>query len=221
VVTGGVVCGATWHDGAGVVRPITEASGRRGRELAMQGLNALYGAIQLFAVLSLPVAVVAAFVARRRHRGLSTPQRRRFVALDLALALTLLGIASVTLLPVADYHRGLEWGLQLRPFASIHQQLTSAISASVAVRIVGFNILLFVPLGFVLRLRPLGWTPTMIGVAATSVSIEVLQAILPLGRTTNVDDVLLNVLGGIVGAAVASRALGMGRAGRAPRISRA
>lgn len=177
----------------------------------MQGLNALYGAIQLFAVLSVPVTIVVGLVARRRHRRRSAPQRRRLVALDLALALSLLGIASVTLLPLADHHPGLERGLQLRPFSSIHQQLTSAISASVAVRIVGFNILLFVPLGFALRLRPLGWTPTIIAVVATSILIEVLQALLPLGRTTNVDDVLLNAVGGILGAALASLALRTGR----------
>ncbi len=121
----------------------------------MQGLNALYGAIQLFAVLSVPVTIVVGLVARRRHRRRSAPQRRRLVALDLALALSLLG--------------------------------------------------------FALRLRPLGWTPTIIAVVATSILIEVVQALLPLGRTTNVDDVLLNAVGGILGAALASLALRTGR----------
>jgi len=177
----------------------------------MQGLNLLYGAIPLFFVLLLPVAVVVGFASRLRHRSLAAGQRRRLVVLDLAVALTLLGIASVTLLPLEDYQRGLDWGLQLRPFASIRQHLTAAGAASIAVRLLGFNILLFVPLGVALRLRSLGWRPIVIIIVTTSLLIEVLQATLPLGRRPNIDDVLLNVLGGILGAAVASLAMWIGR----------
>lgn len=173
----------------------------------MQGLNLLYGAIPLFLMLLLPVAVVVGFASYQHHRSLPLGQRRHLVMLDLAIALTLLGIASVTLLPLADYERGLDWGLQLRPFASIHQYLTATAGASIAVRLVGFNILLFVPLGFVLRLRSVGWKPTILIIVLTSLVIEVLQAILPLGRRPNIDDVLLNVAGGIFGAALASLAL--------------
>jgi hypothetical protein len=170
----------------------------------VQGLNVLYGAIVWFLLLSVPVGAATLLFARRRHRMLPAGERRRVVGLELALSLSLLGIACVTLLPVGDYQTGLAWGLQLRPFASIRQQLTSAIDASVVVRIVGFNVLLFVPLGFLLRLRTGRWAPTLAAVVTISMAVEVLQAVLPLGRTSNVDDVILNTLGGSLGAAGAS-----------------
>ena len=122
----------------------------------------------------------------------------------MALAWCLLGIACVTLLPTPPGQTGLEWGLQLRPFASVVDELTSAIDASVAFRIVGLNVVLFIPLGFLLRIRPIGWLPTIALVAAISLTIETLQAVLPLGRTANIDDVLLNTLGGVLGAAAGS-----------------
>lgn len=173
----------------------------------MQGLRVLYDAIPWFLVLAAPVALATWAVARRRHRELPVRERRLRLALNVALAWCLLGIACVTLLPTPPGQTGLEWGLQLRPFVSIVDELTSAIDASVAFRIVGLNIVLFIPLGFLLRIRPIGWLPTIALVAAISLAIESLQAVLPLGRTTNIDDVLLNTLGGILGAGVASLAL--------------
>ncbi len=76
------------------------------------------------------------------------PERRWRLLLDVALALWLLGIACVTLLPTVGGGTGLEQGSQLRPFASIVAQLTSALDASVAFRIAGLNIVQFIPLGF-------------------------------------------------------------------------
>jgi len=170
----------------------------------MQGLRLLYDAIPWFLVLAAPVALATWAISRRRHRDLPALERRFPLALDVALAWCLLGIACVTLLPTPPGQTGLEWGLQLRPFASVVDELTSAIDASVAFRIVGLNVVLFIPLGFLLRIRPIGWLPTIALVAAISLTIETLQAVLPLGRTANIDDVLLNTLGGVLGAAAGS-----------------
>lgn len=173
----------------------------------MQGLRMLYDAIPWFLVLAVPVAAVTLVIARRGHRDLPARERGWRLLLDVALALCLLGIVSVTLLPAVGGGTGLEQGLQLRPFTSIVAQLTSALDASVAFRIVGLNIVLFIPLGLLLRVRPLGWLTTVAVVAATSLTIETAQAVLPLGRTANIDDVLLNTLGGALGAAAATMLL--------------
>ncbi len=192
-----------------VVRASGLAYGRPPPDLGrrMQGLRVLYDAIPWFFVLSVPVAIVTLAVSRRHHRQLPARPRLWRLLLDVALAWCLLGIACVTLLPTPSGQTGLEWGLQLRPVVSIVDELTSAIDASVAFRIVGLNIVLFIPLGFLLRIRPIGWLPTIALVPAISLAIEALQAVLPLGRTTNIDDVLLNTLGGLLGAGVASLAL--------------
>ena len=107
-------------------------------------------------------------------------------------------------------------GTAVAPLVSIVDELTSAIDASVAFRIVGLNIVLFIPLGFLLRIRPIGWLRTIALVAAISLTIEALQAVLPLGRTANIDDVLLNTLGGVLGAGVASLAWGTRRRSQTP-----
>jgi hypothetical protein len=173
----------------------------------MQGLSVLVGAIQWFMLLAIPVTAATILLRRRRYGALPARERRRSLSLDVLLALSVLGITTVSLLPIADYHTGLAWGLQLRPFASIERELASAVSPSVAVRIVGFNVLLFVPLGVALRLRTRRWAAILAVVFATSVAVEVLQGVLPLGRTPNVDDIILNTFGGILGAVGARVAL--------------
>jgi len=65
------------------------------------------------------------------------------------------------------------------------------------------NILLFVPLGFLLPQMTRGFTglrKTMMFGLATSLAIEILQFF--IGRSADVDDVILNVLGVCIGYAV-------------------
>jgi cytochrome c oxidase assembly factor CtaG len=81
----------------------------------MQGLRVLYDAVPLFLVLAVPVALATWAIARGRHRDLPVLERRFRLALNVALAWCLLGIACVTLLPTRSGQTGLEWGLQLRP----------------------------------------------------------------------------------------------------------
>jgi glycopeptide antibiotics resistance protein len=166
----------------------------------VQGLNALVEAINWFVLLVVPVGVVAGAVSVRRHQGLPARRRRRVVALDVGIALVLLAVLAITLLRVPDSPTGWERGLQLRPLSSIRQALTSSVDASVPIRIVGLNILLFVPLGLLLASRLRSWRLAVVACACTSVAIEVLQAVLPLGRITNIDDVILNTTGAALGA---------------------
>jgi glycopeptide antibiotics resistance protein len=169
----------------------------------VQGLTSITQAVFWFALLSPVVALVTLAISRRRARRRPPADARVSMVLDVAMALAVLGVATVTLLPVDPYHTGLGWGVQLRPLASIIEVVTRSVDASVMVRIVVLNIVLFIPLGFVLGLRTGRWI-TAVGIAfAVSVAVETLQALLPLGRTANVDDVILNTLGGAVGAGVA------------------
>jgi hypothetical protein len=165
----------------------------------VQGLNVLVDAISWFVLLAVPVGVVAGVASARHHRGRPAAQRRRVVLLDVGIALVLLAVLAITLLRIPDYHTGWEWGLQLRPLTSIRQMLASS-DASVPGRILGLNIVLFVPLGLLLAIRFRSWLIAVIACACVSVAIETLQAVLPLGRTTNIDDVILNTAGAALGA---------------------
>ncbi|GGG18575.1 hypothetical protein GCM10007425_11340 [Lysinibacillus alkalisoli] len=61
------------------------------------------------------------------------------------------------------------------------------------------NILLFIPLGMMLMLRLKSKRMTVFYVVMASVSIEVVQYLLNIGAT-DIDDVILNVTGGVMGA---------------------
>ena len=92
------------------------------------------------------------------------------------------------------------------PFATIIDQVTSQVDASVAFRNLGGNVLLFVPVGFLwtwVAVRSgLSWRTALAASAALSLLVELVQFVAPLGRAVDVDDVLLNVLGALLGSLV-------------------
>jgi glycopeptide antibiotics resistance protein len=67
------------------------------------------------------------------------------------------------------------------------------------------NILLFVPFGAALSLRGLSIGKTASYGFVLSAAVEGAQWLLVPGRTTSLDDVLLNTLGAVVGNALLSR----------------
>ena len=66
------------------------------------------------------------------------------------------------------------------------------------------NVVLFAPLGAVLRARGAELGQATVRGLALSLAIELTQLGIP-GRTTSVDDVLLNTLGVVVGYLLAAR----------------
>jgi len=89
----------------------------------------------------------------------------------------------------------------LTPLAGIIQMAQSTSSGYAALNILG-NIVMFMPLGFLLSLLWSKWRMPHIVIAALlcSVSIEVMQFF--TGRGADIDDVILNTLGGITGTFV-------------------
>lgn len=159
-------------------------------------------ALEWFAVLAPFVAAGAFIVSARSSRGLARRERRRVAALDVAISLAFLGVAVVTLPP--SLVAGGASGVELVPLVDTVDALTSSVSVNVALRIVGMAVVLFVPLGFLIALRFNSfWSAVGISLL-TSVTIEVLQGIVPaVTRVAHVDDVILNTLGATLGAAVA------------------
>ena len=95
-------------------------------------------------------------------------------------------IAAMTLVPLHGPHN-----VDLRPGA---EPLVGEIA----------NLILFAPLGGVLCLRRWHWMKAVGAACALSVTIEVVQRVIP-GRTTSVDDVLFNTLGAALGWLLARR----------------
>lgn len=146
-------------------------------------------------------AVVGLVVARRVTGGWHRP-----VAIALAGA-HLGAVLGVTLFPLpingVDPFTAPYSNVQLEPFATIRMLFRGSQSS----RQLGGNLLLLVPMGVLVPIawraaRPF-WTTVAVGVVV-SVTIEVLQFLLGVlvgqfYRVVDVDDVLLNVAGVVVG----------------------
>jgi hypothetical protein len=131
------------------------------------------------------VAVAAAHRAQRAYGS-------RGGLMNLALAAACAAIVVVTIRPSNGEHE-----VRLRPFADILLAVSPSVHRGWMAEVVG-NVLLFAPFGFVLCLRSFTARRT-IGIAlALSISIELVQLLLP-GRTTAVDDVICNVSGAALG----------------------
>jgi glycopeptide antibiotics resistance protein len=117
-------------------------------------------------------------------------------------------LAVVTLLPV-DWSLGLDEGRwptdlrpQLVPFGGILFELSRSPLETLG-ELFG-NVLLFVPLGFLLPLlfpAMRRWWRALAGGAGVSLAIELYQLAWPGVRKADVNDVLLNALGALVGFA--------------------
>jgi glycopeptide antibiotics resistance protein len=120
------------------------------------------------------------------------------VRLKALTAVVLLAIGAVTLTP--QPHTDHE--LRLVPFSDIADAVANR-SLAQAAAVLG-NVLLFLPLGAVLRLQGLRVRRVIVAGCVLSLAIELAQLAIP-GRTTSTDDVLLNTAGAALGAVAALR----------------
>jgi glycopeptide antibiotics resistance protein len=155
------------------------------------------------------VALAVALALRARRRGAAG-----FIVAATALFVLYLGwLASAALFPIpvdpavrAVESEGRPIAVQLAPLRGIRDLLEGSTRAAI-VWLVGGNILVFVPFGFMLPLlweRARGWRRALLAGFALSFGIEAVQLTVSLRvgyayRVTELDDVLLNVLGVLLG----------------------
>jgi VanZ family protein len=154
---------------------------------------------QLGPVLLVIGVAVAVVVVLRVVLPAEDPRRTRWtrtVALGGAIAV-ILAATLVDREPI-----GVRLDLKLVPFSDLISALGGSGSVRRAIIELVVNIALFVPLGLALRLR----FATMSVVQATAIAfalslgIETLQLVVATGRVANITDVLMNTLGGFIGA---------------------
>jgi glycopeptide antibiotics resistance protein len=131
------------------------------------------------------VALAAAHAGRRGDRSSAW-------LMNLALAAAVAAIVVVTVRPSNGEHE-----LHLTPFADLIAAVSPPFHKGRMVEVIG-NVLLFTPLGVVLYLRHVTVRRTLCVALALSISVELVQLLLP-GRTTAVDDVLCNAAGAALG----------------------
>ena len=162
-------------------------------------------------LLGLPVYLIARYVRLRRNVPLRISWLRE--GLLLCFVLFCIGLASQTVLPelytdqtglhaVTVFSQGWDgrqWGMNFKPFFTISEYFTRGNAELFLVNILG-NVGIFAPLGF---FPPLLWKrwrkwykATLLGLGV-SVIIECLQVF--TFRSVDVDDVILNTLGALLG----------------------
>ncbi len=141
---------------------------------------------------------VALVVVRRHGRAV----RGRVVVWAFATATAVLAIVALTLVPSKPH----DPGLQLVPLRTILWNL-AAVDRVVGIANLGGNLALFVPFGVCLGLVP---GLRVRGAVAISVALSILvetgQYLLG-ARVADVDDVILNAIGGLLGALLARAAV--------------
>ncbi|HEY7176402.1 MAG TPA: VanZ family protein [Micromonosporaceae bacterium] len=149
------------------------------------------------ALAGIPVAYAAAvwLTQRRRRRGIDASWAARSAWADVVMVVGTLPWLVLTLMPA----RGQANGVNLVPFRDLSDQVHQGIGYA-SVQIVG-NLCVFAALGFGMPIR---WriSPWQVLVVAAwcSAAIETVQWVAQLGRFASVDDVLVNAIGGALGA---------------------
>jgi hypothetical protein len=149
----------------------------------------------------LPVAALAALgLARRRHaRGVPLDEARRAAVAEVAMVVGTAPWIWMILTPLPEPRQ-----VFLVPFVDLVHQAGSGLGFLVTQ--VGGNLAVFAAFGAGAVVR---WGLRVRAVAAVaaagSVTVEVLQYALDLGRVTSVDDVLVNTAGAAVAALLARR----------------
>ncbi|HEX2053569.1 MAG TPA: VanZ family protein [Actinomycetota bacterium] len=183
----------------GFLRELVSSVGRQFGSDGEEVYRVFSGQLYVFLVIAVPTLGLLLLNQRRRYRLGRVPRvlSRPFV-LDLAVGATVLGILLVTLSAKPNPHPKVD----LIPLHPLWTALTGSVDATRVATLFGANVVLFVPLGILLPLRwprlNNGWVVVLVS-AVLSGAIETLQYFMDRGRVTQLDDVIFNTLGGLLG----------------------
>lgn len=163
------------------------------------------GPLALFVTISLALLLAAIPVAVWRARDRSMADAARRTGRDLAMLVSLVLIATLTVAPLAGEVRDLP--VNLLPFRDQWLATQGQIQMSKALTELAANVIMFIPLGIAIAWRapgrPAAWVA---GVACiVSLVVETVQAVSATGRQADITDVLTNVLGALLGAWIVRR----------------
>jgi hypothetical protein len=164
-----------------------------------QAWNA-WGHVVIAAILALPAAVLVTLLLARHRSRRGHPSPRRTAVADVAVVAGTAPWIWMILTP------GTEQVVHLVPLVDLADQITLMSTGAAFVQIAG-NLLVFSALGAMLPVRSARFASltSVAAVAATaSLTVEILQYALRIGRVSSADDVILNTAGAVL-AALATR----------------
>ena len=123
--------------------------------------------------------------------------------LNLSFVFSILFIIALTAFPVTTSFR-LDFNLNIIPFKTIISYIYGFNLIEFLANILG-NIIIFVPFGFFLFIKEKGDVKiTLTACLLFTIGVELLQLMLPM-RMTDIDDVILNFIGGYIGMSLARK----------------
>lgn len=174
-------------------------------------LDFLRASLVVFLVALLPVVIlILAGIIIRMHRGRSISSALGIALADGLVAVSLAAILAVGLRP--SY--GIEASMNLIPFQSLLGALRSGpYDVLIALVNLAGNFAIFVPLGaaVVLRRPGTGRLALVVATAILSITVELAQSLLNIGRAADIDDLIMNSLGGLSGFELGRRLLPIAR----------
>ncbi|WP_253769002.1 VanZ family protein [Goodfellowiella coeruleoviolacea] len=167
----------------------------------MEQLWRTFGNLIPIVLIVTPMLVVGWWALAVRRRGRQAAVQAYWTSgLDILIALFTLPVLYLVFVPIPG---GVN-NISLVPGSEVAKAFTYSSEAAV-MQILG-NLVLLTPLGFLVPLRTArmrSLTRVILGAALVSIAIEILQAVLGIGRISTVDDVILNTIGAFVGALLA------------------
>lgn len=154
--------------------------------------------VPLFLIIVVVYSVITIFIIRKRNLDV------RKVMITSFLVFSIIAILLITVFPRYIGFPGPRV-LNIMPLIGMYDIMFHSVDIFVPIRNIGFNILLFVPFGFFLSSRKSLFHHVTMKVIVVqgilfSVSIEAVQYIIfPSGRSADIDDVILNVVGTYLG----------------------
>jgi glycopeptide antibiotics resistance protein len=154
--------------------------------------------------MALPLAVFVRAFASMRMRKLNISTTRVH---EIGAALLIMYCAGIVAVTVVGNPSALSPGRELLkvnliPFKFVYDLIYGCYAGKPAAALINIlgNIAVFVPFGFLLSLlwRGAGWRKAALSSAAASLVIELCQ-LTQTGRSTDIDDILLNTTGGLTG----------------------
>ncbi|RIW28780.1 VanZ family protein [Bacillus salacetis] len=146
-------------------------------------------------------ALVTVVYIWKNHRGKGEARWADLIPVLFTLISTG-GIFLITLSPLVP-GVALEGGTNFRPFDNLRLNLVYRTHLDIPIRNLSANIVLFIPFGFFYSwwIRNRRWIVIKSTIAGSvlSIIVEVTQYFLPLGRSTDIDDWMMNTIGAFLG----------------------
>ena len=154
------------------------------------------GMVPLFLIIVLVAMITTYLVSRKRNFD----TKKRIV--NILFILSLIAILLVTVFP-QTYGAEMPRIVNYVPFIGMYNILFHSVDIIVPISNLGFNILLFVPFGFFLSFIKSSKKKSVFKIILMglflSLCIEVIQFVVPMGRSADVDDLILNTVGTYLG----------------------